>query len=602
MKRRLFTFLHLLTITAMLGLTGCSRTVDDVAKWRASGNVDKLIKALADPKFEVRLAATEALGELKAEKATDHLAALYNDPEDEVIIAAVDSLAQIGTPSTITPLTAALKLDFPESRETAATQLGELKATGAINQLVEALDDSELSVQLAAAVSLGQIGEEAASEGLAGKLDDSSSKLRLACVESLGKTGGDAAANGLIQALADEDEKIGKTAVKSLQNLGEFSVPYALDALKNPETKIRAGAIFVLRALKAVPESGNDLIWYQLARASVDSKPGIDRGVAANLAKMGEDAIDALLEAAAHEVEDFREHAAFVLERLGKPVLEKAVSAVASLANSAAKEWMASGNSWPGAPSWRIDLWAALAALNPDFAPDGAVISSLEMQARPAFNVIVNPKFTANREYIPHMISLLGDTTKPPPEQPDYDEEGIPIIKEKRDMFRGEANRTISTEKLTEAGYKATLPLIAAIEDEDELIAGNAAQILGEAGEKRALRPLMNIVGKKLKAGDPLSDSPFYIALQKMDEPAAEPMLLKIRPNPDRAMRIFARQYVGIRPISAETKDETGDVSQPVNFRIGYIEKGRIGELTVTFMPNGEGNWVPTPPLPDALP
>ena len=38
----------------MMGLTGCSRTVEDVAKWEASGNVEKLTEALADPKVEVR--------------------------------------------------------------------------------------------------------------------------------------------------------------------------------------------------------------------------------------------------------------------------------------------------------------------------------------------------------------------------------------------------------------------------------------------------------------------------------------------------------------------------------------------------------------------
>ncbi|QBG46024.1 HEAT repeat domain-containing protein [Verrucomicrobia bacterium S94] len=603
MKKKRFSFIYVITLALLLGLTGCSRTVDDVAKWKAGGNVEKLIKALQDPKYEVRLAATEALGDLKAEQAIDDLAALYNDTEDEIVMAAVEALAEIGTAATVTPLSAALKLDFSESRIIAAEKLGELKAVGAVPQLVDALDDSEAAVQLAAAQSLGQIGDPSAGEGLAGKIDDSSAALRLACVKALGQCGGDAAAAALIRALGDSDSNISKAAIDSLETLGDFSRSYALEAIKHENAQIRSGAIAVLRRLKAVPTSGNDLIWYQLARASVDSDQDLDEGVTANLINMGDAAVDTLLLAAAHPVEAFREHATYVLEHMGRSVLEAVIAAAEKNAGDAAKKWMAARGSWPGAPSWQIDLWAALAALDPSFNLDRAVVSSLEMQARPAFNVIINPQFNVTREYIPLLIALLGDTTMPPSEQADYDADGIPIIKEKRDMFRGEANRTISEEKLSAAGYKATLPLIAAIEDEDELIAGNAAHILGSQGEKRALEPLMNVVRKKLEAGEILTDSPFYIALQKMDEPVAEPLLLKIRPNPDRAMRVFARKYEGIRPISAETKNDVDDPSQPVHFRIGYINNsGRIGDMMVTFMSDEEGDWVPTPPLPEQLP
>ncbi|MDF7826150.1 HEAT repeat domain-containing protein [Pontiellaceae bacterium B12227] len=602
MKRRPFIYLTLLAAVAMLGLTGCSRTIDDVAKWKTSGNIEKLIKALADPKIEVRLAATEALGELKAEPAVNALAALYNDSEETIILASVESLAQIGTPSIVTPMTAALKLDYPQARLTAAGTLGELKAVGAVSQLVEALDDAEADVQLAAALSLGQIGDESGSEGLVGKLSDSSTKLRKTCAESLGQTGGETAAKGLIPALADENDGVGKAAKAALINIGDASIPFALEALKNDETKIRAGAIAVLRGLKTIPETGTNMIWYQLARASVDSKPGIDKGVVMTLASLDDSAFDTLLEAAAHNVRDFREHATYALERNGRKALSKALAYAEANAGSEAKAWMAKRGSWPGAPSWRIDLWASLASLNPEFNLDSATAASLEMQARPAFNIIVSPDFKAEREYIPMMIALLGDTTKPPPEEPDYNAEGIPVVKKKRDMFRGEANRLLAEEKLAAAEYLATLPLISAIEDEDELIAGNAADILGSQGEKRALNPLMKVVSDKLETGQVLTDSPFYVALQKMDEPAAEPLLLKIRPNPDRAMRVFERQYPGVRPMSAETKDSTGHASQPVTFRLGYIEGARVGELLVTFMVDGSGNWVPTPALPAQLP
>jgi hypothetical protein len=67
-------------------------------------------------------------------------------------------------------------------------------------------------------------------------------------------------------------------------------------------------------------------------------------------------------------------------------------------------------------------------------------------------------------------------------------------------------------------------------------------------------------------------------------------------------MRVFERKYPGARPMSAETKDETGHYSQPVHFRLGYIRDGKVGEMEFTFMKDGSGDWIPTPPLPDRLP
>ncbi|MEI6892344.1 MAG: HEAT repeat domain-containing protein [Pontiella sp.] len=602
MKKKPLIYISLLAAIAMLGLTGCSRTIDDVAKWKATGNIEKLIKALSDPKFEVRLSATKALGELQAEPAVNALAALYNDAEKTIILASVKALAQISTPSIITPMTAALKLNDPQARKTAAITLGELKAVGAVHQLVEALDDTEADVQLAAALSLGQIAEEDGSEGLVKKLSDPSEKLRKISAESLGLTGGEIAAKGLIEALADRSDTVVSAAKDSLINLGNRSVPHALEALKNDKTKIRAGALVVLRRLKSVPETGNNLIWYLLARVSVSSAEDIDQGAVMTLSKLGDSAMDTLLEAAAHNVRSFREHASFALEKKGVNAVEKAIAAANEKAGSSAKAWMAKRGSWAGAPSWRIDLWASLAALNPHFNLDNATASSLEMQARSAFNIMSSPNFKAEREYIPLLIALLGDTSKPPPAEPDYDKDGMPIIKKKRDLFRGESNRMLAEEQLFAANYFATLPLIAALEDENELIAGNAADLLGSQGEKRALHPLMKVVSNKLEAGELLTESPFYVALQQMDDPAAEPLLLKIRPNPDRAMRIFERQYPGIRPMSSETKDATVQHTQPITFRLGYIEGARVGELMITFQPDAEGNWIPTPTLPAQLP
>ena len=86
MNRMRSTLCTSLALVLMIGIVGCSRTIDDVSRWQAKGNIEELIGALADPKVEVRIAATEALGELKAEQAVDALAALFSDRVDTVKI------------------------------------------------------------------------------------------------------------------------------------------------------------------------------------------------------------------------------------------------------------------------------------------------------------------------------------------------------------------------------------------------------------------------------------------------------------------------------------------------------------------------------------
>jgi HEAT repeat protein len=600
MKRRPFTLFTMLALAFSLGLVGCSRTIDDIAKWQAKGDTEKLIKALADPKTEVRQAAATALGELKAVPAIDSLAALFNDAEESVVLASVNALAAIGTESTISPMIAALKLDYPRARNTATVSLGELKAVAAVEPLCEVLDDSDETIQCNAAIALGQIGQDAASEALVNKLSSRSERLRLECTKSLALTGGKVAANGLTGALADSSGTVQKAAIASLIALGKISEPYALEALKGEEKATRKGAIAVIKGIKAIPLVGTNAIWYNLAKVSVDNSDAIDTATVTKLAKMrGE--TGTLVEACAHEVADFREHAFRALETIGAPGAATAIEAADNGISGNAATWYKARQQWEGSPSWHIDMWAALTALNPDFEIDSAKLSALYRKGRPAFTTIVSPDFTPAREYIPALIALLGDETVPPPEQADYDAEGMPIIKKAIDRFRGEANQQMAQTKLIAAGELATYPLLAAIESKNELVAGHAADILGSQGEKRALEPMMLVLGRKIDAGEELSNSPFYNALQKLNDPAAEPLLLKVRPNPDRAMHVFERKYGGARAISAETKDATGIASQPIGFRLGYIDNGKVGEMEITFVKDGSGDWKPTPALPDSL-
>jgi HEAT repeat protein len=602
MKKRTSIIYSILSVILVMGLSGCSRTVDDIAKWKAKGRVEKLIRALEDPKPEVRQAASDALGELKAGTAVDPLAGLFDDTEATVVLSAVKAMVSIGSEPAASHLILALKLANADARAIAAGGLGELKTVKAVGDLIDVLDDDEDAVACIAATSLGQIAEESASAALAKKLKSSSNKLRLASAEALGHTGGNAAAKGLIGALADKNDKVRTASINSLTVLGSVSTPHAIEALKNDHQMIRSGAIAVLKKQDALPTEGSDLIWLQLARVSVDKKKDINQTVVRKLAGMGNDAVATLLKAAAHNVVDFREHAFRALETIGETCTAEAAEAATSSADPDGLMWFNGRPAWNGAPSWRLDLWAAVAALNPDFELDAAKAANMQAQGRNAFRVITAPDFEPTREYVPMLIALLGDKTVPPPEQPDVDQFGMPVVKKAVDRFRGEANQQMAKEKLLVADKNAVFPLIAAVAADDVLVAGHAAEILGELGDLRASEPLMVVADEKIATGEQLTTSQLYAALQKLDDPSTESVLLKIRPNSDRAIRIFERQYPSVRAMSAESRDLTGPHTQPISFRIGFIDSGKMGELHITFAKNGTGEWQPTPPLPDELP
>lgn len=584
----------------MMVLVGCSRTPEDIARWKAKGNIGKLVGAFQDPKSNIRYDAATALGDLKAAAAVDPLATLFNDPERNVGLAAVAALVSIGNNPAIGHLTTALQLENNEARALAATGLGTLKAARAGDALVGALDDPEETVGIAAATSLGLIGEEKASGPLAKLLKTASPKLRLACAEALGKTQGPAAIEGLVGALADDRDEVRQAAVESLVAIGQPAVPAMLDALKDDQEATRRGALAVLSAVDAVPTSGKNLIWYELARASIGHAQDLDMAVVDRLSSMGDAAIDTLLEACAHNVAAFRNHAFRALETIGEPCTAKAIAAATAQAGPVGLAWFNARSDWSGAPAWRLDLWGALAALNPAFSLNQATAANLQAQGRSAFRIIGVPGFVPTRETIPLLIRLLGDETVPPPEQPDTDAHGMPIVKQAIDRFHGETNQQKAREKLLEAGDRAVLPLIAALYDRNERIAGHTAAILGEQGEPRALDPLIAILKGKLSGGEELTTSPFYAALQKLDDPSAEPVLLKILPDSERAFRVFERQYPEIHVNFAEKRNATG---QTITYRLGYVDKSdKIGQMDVIFARNAAGDWKPSPVLPDDLP
>lgn len=549
----------------VLCLFGCSRTVEDVAKWESKGDTEKLAEALSDPKFEVRKAAAESLGALKAENAVDALAAGLNDDEDSVLLATVDALGAIGTPDTITPLIAAFKLDSMEVRIKAAATLGALKAEAAVEVLAEALDDPDEAIQLVACETLGTIGSTTGSQPLADTLakETSSLKLKTSCLEALAGTGGDVALKALVESLADDNEHIRNEATTALLKSGRPAIPSVIKGLRNENTVIRSSCIKLLRGLDGTPTRGDGLVWHQLARSSLAESAEAKKEAIDLLVSKGESTVPALIEAASLDVPDIREAAALALENIGEPALEDVMKASEQVVLFETREWFKARSSWIGAPSPLLDLYAAISILNPDFrAP------------RDPKSILFESDKAPQRAHFPALIKLLAE----------------------------EAHRDRVMSCLEKAGPSASLPLIAAIASTNTPTAEAAARILADRKDMRAYPLLIDAVKNRVDAGESLSKSPLYSALLKLNQLETEPLLQKVRPNTERALLVFSRQYRNAKIVGIETSDPYTDDEAPVTFHIGYNENNNPGTLEVTFKKDARGNWNPSPALPYALP
>jgi len=118
------------------------------------------IEALKDEDEGVRLAAAEALGEIKSPEAVPHLIEALKDEDEDVRWAAALALGEIKSPEAVPHLIEALKDEDEGVRSAAAWALGEFKSPEAVPHLIEALKDEDASVRAAAAVALGMWADD----------------------------------------------------------------------------------------------------------------------------------------------------------------------------------------------------------------------------------------------------------------------------------------------------------------------------------------------------------------------------------------------------------------------------------------------------------
>ncbi len=311
---------------------------------------------------------------------------------------------------------------------------------------------------------------------LAAKVASPSYSFRLACAESIRSIGGKEAAEALAVLIGDEHNAVREIAINTLIASGSFAAPYALDALHGKNAQARQSAAIILEGIDAVPSDGKLRIFYLIAKMPPKAE-GIDDSIVMQLAEMGEEAIPILINAVSHKSGNIREHAFRALELIGKPCVAQTIKAVETRATPAGRQWLSKRSSWVGAPSWRLDLWGAATALNPEFKPPYTQSPDMTEEEY-ATQTLQATQREVPREYIPLLIPLLA----PVGGRSDDSMDSSPSI----GLF-GSSSRSYTTvidfqeyaeQRLVSAGDIALFPLIAAADSSSKQISDACKSLL----------------------------------------------------------------------------------------------------------------------------
>ena len=205
--------------------------------------VKPLIQALYSDSPNVRNAAAQALGHIKAKEAVRPLIKLLDDPDELVPQGAARALGMIEDTSAVEPLITALEHENLLVRERAALSLGQIGDERAIKPLIAAIREGlpwKKSQKPAAATNVDW--------GLWTMHHDES--MRSQAAGSLIAIGS-AAADDLIEALSDPNRYVRGYAVRCLVELGETRAIKPLKKLLDDEDEeVRKAATIALKRLR----------------------------------------------------------------------------------------------------------------------------------------------------------------------------------------------------------------------------------------------------------------------------------------------------------------------------------------------------------------
>ena len=197
---------------------GCARTLGLIGDEKS---VEVLEEAMDESDEDVVVAATSALGKLKAKSSVPRLLLALLSDSAAARGAAAESLGQIESAEAVPPLVELLRSDRETSvREQAARALGMIKDKHASAALEKALADPSPAVRVYAINALGELKDAGIAPTLCTMLDEeTNASVREAAVVALGKVGGEPAVTCLSKLLRMPQEKQAQLAFSSIVSI-----------------------------------------------------------------------------------------------------------------------------------------------------------------------------------------------------------------------------------------------------------------------------------------------------------------------------------------------------------------------------------------------
>ncbi|MGB2842281.1 MAG: HEAT repeat domain-containing protein [Halobacteriota archaeon] len=173
--------------------------------------------------------------------------------------------------------------------------------------LIKALQyKSDLEVRINAEKALGDVGDIRAVVPLIQALKDENWRVRSEAARALGKIKGALAVETLVHALEDEDSDVRKRAAAALGNIGEPAVEPLIHALKDEDSDVRKRVTVALDKIGWTPGDDTERSHYLIAKKEW-----------AELTRLGEPAVEPLIQALEDESWEVRKRAAEVLGKIG---------------------------------------------------------------------------------------------------------------------------------------------------------------------------------------------------------------------------------------------------------------------------------------------
>ncbi len=224
------------------------KMIEKAVKTKDTSVIQPLMLHLRYPSVPLRLAAIQALGELKAQEAVSKIVQYgLSDTNDGVRKASMDSLVKIGGKEVVEPLMESLEYETPQMCLEIISSLGKLGDERAVPTLIRALESSNLSPS--ATTALVNMGTKS-TEHLLEVLGHKDPAIKVQALLIIGKIKDPRAIPRIIGCLGDQSSIVRNTASEILESQGELVVKQLIGALKDKNVLVRSHVSILLERLK----------------------------------------------------------------------------------------------------------------------------------------------------------------------------------------------------------------------------------------------------------------------------------------------------------------------------------------------------------------